>query len=203
MTNVLSINTGLNGKTGKSNQLVSTFVKQLSNSETTRIVERDLAREDLPHLKEIEMQAWATPKQERNKQQALLALLSDKLIAELQNADVIVLGMPMYNFGTPSVFKAWIDRVARTGVTFSYTENGPIGLLKNKKVYVLATRGGLYAGTPKDTQSQYIKDVFSFMGMDDIEFIYAEGLAMGDDAASRAWSDAEQKMIDIISARAA
>lgn len=118
--------------------------------------------------------------------------LSDQLIAELQTADSIVLGMPMYNFGVPSTFKAWIDRVARAGITFNYTQQGPVGLLTGKKVYTLAARGGMYAGSPKDSQSQYLKNVFAFLGMTDVEFIYAEGLAMGTDSSKNAWQTAEE-----------
>jgi FMN-dependent NADH-azoreductase len=106
----------------------------------------------------------------------------------------VIIGMPMYNFGVPSTFKAWIDRVARAGITFKYTETGPQGLLTNKKVYVLAARGGKYAGTPKDSQSQYLKDVLGFIGLNDIKFVYVEGLAMGGDAAQSAWSFAEKEL---------
>ena len=82
--------------------------------------------------------------------------------------------------GVPSTFKAWVDRVARAGITFNYTENGPVGLLNNKKVIIVATRGGIYKGTEKDSQSQFLKDFFSFIGLGDIQFIYAEGLNMPD-----------------------
>ena len=102
------------------------------------------------------------------------------MIDELKRADVIVLGLPMYNFGVPSTLKAYFDHVARAGVTFRYTETGPVGLLTGKKVYVFAARGGLYAGTPRDTQTQYVRDFLAFLGMDDVEFIYAEGLAVSE-----------------------
>jgi FMN-dependent NADH-azoreductase len=105
---------------------------------------------------------------------------SDALIAELEAADVIVLGLPMYNFGVPSTLKAYFDHVARAGVTFRYTADGPQGLLGGKKAYVLAARGGRYAGTPLDTQSDFVRQFLGFLGIRDVEFIYAEGLAMGD-----------------------
>ena len=95
---------------------------------------------------------------------------------------MLVIGMPMYNFGVPSTFKAWVDRLARAGVTFKYTENGPVGLLADKKVVVLAARGGQYVGTAKDTQTTYLKDFFAFVGLTDVEFVYAEGLAMGEES---------------------
>ena len=92
---------------------------------------------------------------------------------------MIVLGLPMYNFGVPSTLKAYFDHVARAGVTFRYTANGPVGLLTGKEVYVFATRGGIYAGTPLDTQTTYVRDFLRFLGIDDVEFVYAEGLNMG------------------------
>ena len=106
--------------------------------------------------------------------------LDDALIAEVQAADVVVLGVPMYNFGVPAQLKNWIDAIARAGVTFRYTANGPEGLLKGKKVYVALTRGGKYRDTPADTQVPYLKTVLGFLGMTDVQFVYAEGLAMGD-----------------------
>ena len=101
------------------------------------------------------------------------------MIAEIQAADVVVLGVPMYNFGVPAQLKNWIDAISRAGVTFRYTENGPEGLLKGKKVYVALTRGGKYRNTPADTQVPYLQTVLTFLGMTDVQFVYAEGLAMG------------------------
>jgi FMN-dependent NADH-azoreductase len=95
---------------------------------------------------------------------------------------VIVLGLPMYNFGPPSTLKAYFDHVARAGVTFRYTDSGPVGLVTGKKVYVFAARGGLYAGTPRDTQTQYVRDFLAILGMNDVEFVYAEGLAVSEAA---------------------
>ena len=103
---------------------------------------------------------------------------TDTLIDELKQADVIVLGLPMYNFGVPSQLKSYFDHIARAGVTFKYTEKGPVGQLTGKKVYVFAARGGLYAGTPLDTQTSYVRDFLRFIGMTDVEFVYAEGLAI-------------------------
>ena len=92
---------------------------------------------------------------------------------------MIVLGLPMYNFGVPSQLKAYFDHIARAGVTFKYTEKGPVGQLTGKKAYVFAARGGLYAGTPLDTQTGYVRDFLRFLGIGDVEFVYAEGLNMG------------------------
>lgn len=198
MINVLTINTSINDQQSNSNKLVSEFITRLSKSEQTAVTERNLSKDNLPHLNSEEMQAWMIDAEQRTAEQEELAALSDSLITELESSDVIVIGMPMYNFGIPSVFKTWIDRVARAGKTFRYTENGPVGLLENKKVFILAARGGMYAGTPKDTQSLYLRDVFSFIGINDIEFVYAEGLAMGDESAKNAFQNAEQKIVELI-----
>jgi len=178
MNSILLIKSSLNGEQSHSNTLSQSLVKQLNAKGNVTIVRRDLAKDNLPHLTQAEMGAWMTDIAQRSQEQTDLATISDDLIEELKNSDTIVVAMPMYNFGVPSTFKAWVDRVARAGITFQYTENGPAGLLKDKTVIVVASRGGIYAGTQKDSQTQYLKDVFSFMGMEDITFIYAEGLNM-------------------------
>ena len=104
--------------------------------------------------------------------------------------------MPMYNFGVPSTFKAWIDRIARAGITFKYTETGPVGLLKDKKVIIVAARGGLYEGTDKDTQSKYLTDVLGFLGLTDVTFVYAEGLAMSDNQ-EQSLAKAKQQLTEL------
>lgn len=178
MNNILLIKSSLNGEQSHSNLLSQSLVKQFNARGNVTIAERNLAKDNLPHLTQTEMAAWMTDIAQRSQEQTDLATISDDLIEELKNSDIIVVAMPMYNFGVPSTFKAWVDRVARAGITFRYTQNGPVGLLKDKTVIVVASRGGIYAGTQKDSQTQYLKDVFSFMGMQDITFIYAEGLNM-------------------------
>lgn len=178
MHNILLINSSLNGEQGNSNQLANEFVEALTAQISVNIVERDLNKHEISHLSQQEMSAWMTAPNVRNEEQHELANISDQLVEEVKANDTIVVGMPMYNFGIPSLFKAWIDRVARAGITFKYTEQGPVGLLTDKKVIIVAARGGMYVGTPKDTQTQYLKDFFAFIGITDIEFIYAEGLNM-------------------------
>jgi len=185
MNTILLLKSSLNGDQGNSSILANALVERIKlQSEQdsqadngVTVIERDLAEDDLPHLTQAEMAAWA------NKGEDGLASLSDTLINELKRSDTIVIAMPMYNFGVPSTFKAWADRIARAGVTFQYTENGPVGLLENKKIVVVAARGGIYEGTQKDTQSQYLKDFFGLIGLTDVSFIYAEGLAMPDGEA--------------------
>ena len=178
MNNILFIKSSLNGEQGNSTILAQELVANLSVNSEVKVVERDLAEQGLEHLTQIEMAAWMTPANERNSAQVKLTHISDSLIEELTTSDTLVIAMPMYNFGVPSTFKAWVDRVARAGVTFRYTENGPVGLLKNKKVVIVAARGGIHAGTTSDSQTQYLTSFFNFLGLDDITFIYAEGLNM-------------------------
>jgi len=134
----------------------------------------------VPHLDAERFGAFITPNEKRTEKQKLLVAYSDRLIGEIRSADTLVLGLPMYNFGVPSTLKAWFDQIARAGVTFRYTEKGPVGLLTGKKAYVLATRGGIYEGTPRDTQTAYVRDFLAFLGITDVEFVYAEGLAISE-----------------------
>ena len=119
------------------------------------------------------------------------------MIDEIKSADVIVLGLPMYNFGAPSTLKAYFDRIARAGVTFRYTASGPEGLLTGKKAYIFATRGGLYAGTPLDSQTTYVRDFLGFLGITDVEFIYAEGLNMGEESKQAALAKAQGQLEEL------
>jgi FMN-dependent NADH-azoreductase len=115
---------------------------------------------------------------------------SDGLIGELKRADTIVLGLPMFNFGVPSMLKAYFDHIARAGETFGYTEKGPVGFLTGKKAYVFAARGGNYVGTMMDTQTAYVRQFLAFLGITDVEFVYAEGLAMGEPVKEKALASA-------------
>ena len=180
MTTLLKINSSLYSNDGQSSQLATQFIDALREREpAARLVERDLAREPVPHLDAARFQAFLAKPEERTPEQQAVAAYSDALIDELRQADVLVLGLPMYNFGVSSQLKAWFDHVARAGVTFRYTETGPVGLLTGKKAYVFATRGGAYAGSGKDTQTAYVRQFLGFLGIAEVEFIYAEGLAMG------------------------
>ena len=125
--------------------------------------------------------------------------LDDALIAELKAADVLVLGVPMINFGVTSQLKNWLDAVARARVTFAYTEKGPVGLLTGKKVIaVVSSRGGIHRDQPTDTQVPYLRMMLGFLGMTDVEFVYAEGFAMGPDAEARALESARAEIARIV-----
>lgn len=180
MKTLLQINASINQTNGQSRQLTDQFVAAFRKRyPETKLVLRDVAADQaVPHLDGERFSAFITKPDDRNAAQHAVVAYSDTLIEELKQADVIALGLPMYNFGVPSQLKAYFDHVARAGVTFKYTEKGPVGLLTGKKVYVFAARGGLYAGTPLDTQTSYVRDFLRFLGMTDVEFTYAEGLAI-------------------------
>lgn len=179
MKNVLVIKSSINSDNSVSNKIINEFI-QANGNDSVSITERDLGASPLPHLSQAEMVSWMSDEASLSDEQLKLRSLSESVVSEVQNADVIVIGLPMYNFAVPSNFKSWIDRLARAGVTFSYTENGPVGLLEDKPVYVIATRGGKYQGTPMDSQTQFIKDVLGFVGLKQVKFIYVEGIAMGE-----------------------
>src|SRR6185503_15762132 len=159
-----------------------------------------LGRTPHPELNEAALGALFTPAEQRNDEQAARVALDDALIAEIAAADVVVLGVPMYNFGVPAPLKNWIDAISRAGVTFRYTANGPEGLLGGKKVYVALARGGKYRNTPADTQVPYLATVLGFLGMSDVHYVYAEGLAMGADAEREALATAYAEIEDAVAA---
>jgi FMN-dependent NADH-azoreductase len=195
MNTLLVIRSSIYSQHGQSSRLSDRFVARWRAANPGgRVMVRDLAQEPVPHIDADRFGAFtATPEQRTAQQQAIVAD-SDALIAELKDADTIVLAVPMYNFGIPSTLKAYFDHVARAGVTFRYTANGPVGLLTGKKAFVLATRGGLYAGTSGDSQTPYLRTFLRFIGIDDVEFVFAEALARGEASRESALSNAEAKI---------
>ena len=186
MKTLLQIRSSIFSDNGQSSQLANRFVENWRNANPGgQVVVRDLARDPIPHLDAARFGAFLAKADEHTPEQAAVVGYSDALIQELKAADVVVLGLPMYNFGIPSMLKAYFDHIARGGVTFRYTDKGPVGLLTGKQVYVFAARGGLYAGTPKDTQTAYVREFFGFLGMTDIEFVYAEGLAISPESKAQ------------------
>ena len=180
MKTILQINSSLFNGSGQSSRLAAELVETLRKQNPgAHVVVRDLVKNPLPHLDAERFKSGEG---------------SEALIDELKRADVIVLGLPMYNFGVPSQLKAWIDHVARAGVTFKYTDKGAVGLLTGKKAYVLATRGGFYAGTAADTQTEYVRQFLAFIGISDVEFVYAEGLGINNDTREAALKAAQEKI---------
>jgi len=195
MKNLLQINSSIFSSGGQSTQLADQFVATwYANQPQPKVTVRDLAQDPLPHLDAQRVLAFFAQPEARTPEQQAFVAESDALIKEIKQADVIVIGLPMYNFGIPSTLKAYFDQIARAGATFRYTENGPEGLLTGKKAFVFATRGGLYAGTPLDSQTGYVRNFLGFLGITDVEFVYAEGLNMGDSNKKTALAEAEQKI---------
>ncbi|HYC41596.1 MAG TPA: NAD(P)H-dependent oxidoreductase [Noviherbaspirillum sp.] len=192
MKTLLQLNSSLFTGNGQSTRLSNEFVAAWRDANPDgKVITRDLAANPVPHLDGQRFGAFLAKPEERTAQQQAVVDFSDALIDELRNADVIALGLPMYNFGIPSTLKAYFDHIARAGVTFRYTENGAVGLLTGKKVYVFAARGGIYQGTPADTQTAYVRDFLAFIGLSDVEFVYAEGLAMGEESKQAGLAKAE------------
>lgn len=194
---IVQLNTSLNGPDGLSSRLAAGFAATLAEGSGARIVVRDLARQPVPHLTAERFAAFGAAAPQRTLEQQRYVAESDALIDELKRADVLVIGMPMYNFGVPSTFRAWFDHVARAGETFRYTPEGPVGLLGGRRAFVFATRGGRYAGTALDLQSAYVRQVLGFIGIRDVEFTYAEGLALGEEQRERALEAANARIREL------
>ena len=195
MTKILQIHSSIFSNQGQSSQLANQFVAAWQeNHADTQVVLRDLSQQTIAHLDATQITAFSTQAEERTPEQQKIVSLSDTLINEIQQADMIVIGLPMYNFGIPSTLKAYFDQIARAGITFRYTEHGPLGLITGKQVFIFAARGGLYAGSALDSESNYVRDFLSFLGLTDIEFIYAEGLNMGDELKNNALTAAKTQI---------
>lgn len=198
MQKLLQLKTSLFANQGQSSRLSDAFVAAWQASRPgSAVTVRDFAVDPVPHLDGTGFQAFLSKPAERTAEQQAKLDYSDRLIEELKAADVLVVGLPMYNLGVPSMLKSWFDHVARAGITFRYTETGPKGLLADKKVYVFATRGGRYAGTPFDTQTDYVRNFLGFIGIADVEFVYAEGLNMGEESKTASLASAHAELVRI------
>ncbi len=193
MTTILQINSAARSQGAQSTLLADELTAKLQQSNPgATVTVRNLLADALPHLDDAVLGAFFTPVEQRSAEQSAIVAKSDALIDELRAADVIVLGAPLYNFGVSSQLKTYFDWIARAGVTFRYTANGPEGLITGKKVYVVSARGGKYAGTPNDTQTPYLTTFLGFIGMTDVSFIYAEGLNLGPESASASLAGARE-----------
>jgi len=182
MSNVLLITSSLSGESAVSRKVANELVEGL-RPRAASVRERHLTPENMPHIDMAALAAGGTPAEKRSAAQNRAAALSDEIIAEVEAVDTVVIAAPMYNFTIPSTLKAWLDHLARAGRTFRYTENGPVGLLCGKKVYVVLSRGGFYgegsAGAAVNFQEPYLRTIFGFVGITDITFVSVEGQAVG------------------------
>ncbi len=189
MTKILLLNSSPRGDSISAKVAAELVAKLQANSKGSTIVERNLSKHALPHIDEAFVVGSRIEADKRSKSQQAAVDLSDKLIAELNQADTLVIASPMYNFGPATTLKAWFDYVLRAGVTFKYSEKGPEGLLKGKKVYIIAARGGIYSEGPMkalDFQEPYLRQLLGFVGMTDVTFVPVEGIAYGPEAADKA-----------------
>lgn len=199
MATLLQVNSSIFSEHGNSSTLANDFVAQWQRTHTdSKVIVRDLGSNPVEHLSQTHVGAFFTPEADRDDAQRSIVATSDALIDELRQADIIVLAVPMYNFGVPSQLKAWFDQLARAGVTFRYTENGPVGLLDDKPVIIFAARGGLYANTENDHQAPFLKQFLRFIGLSNVTFVYAEGVNLGDDAKREALDNAKERSTEIV-----
>ncbi|UVF22647.1 FMN-dependent NADH-azoreductase (plasmid) [Microvirga terrae] len=197
MSTALVITSSALGEASVSSQLVEETVARLrSHDPALRVIARDLGRNPVPHL-DIDSAAALRGAEPSNYAQVNALSLSNDLIAELKTADTLVIGAPMYNFGMPSTLKAWFDHVLRAGITFSYSESGPEGLIKGKRAFVVESRGGLYSegpAQPMDSQEPHLRNLLAFMGITDVTFLRAEKLAFGPEAREQAIEAVRQQI---------
>jgi len=194
MTNhILRIDASARRAGSVSRDLVDRIIDRIAP--TAIVTTRDLAH-GLPLIDEAWVGANFTPAHDRTDDQRATLALSDTLIAELRAADTLVIGLPIYNFGVPATLKAWVDQVARAGVTFRYTEQGPEGLLQGKRAIVAVASGGTEAGSEIDFATGYIRHMLAFIGITEVEFVTADRLML-DAEASLASAAAQVAALDL------
>ncbi len=193
MTNTLVLKSSILGEHSQSNQLIDHVLEG-----KTGIIERDLAAHPVPVLDMNVATALRGSADDLSDELKAVLDLSNQLIDELKAADQVIIGAPMYNFMVPTQLKNWFDLIARAGVTFSYTENGPIGLIENKKAIIVTTRGGLHKDSPRNSIESYLTTMLGFIGITDVEFVYAEALNMGEESAATAREQAREQLAELV-----
>lgn len=197
--NILQINSSARSQGAVSTLLANEIVAKLRESHPAgSLVVHELAHAPVSPVDESVLQALMISADARSIEQAARVAEHDARIAEVQAADVLVLGAPMYNFGITAQLKNWIDAICRAGVTFRYTAAGPEGLLAGKRAVVALSRGGMHRASPLDTQVPYLRTVLGFLGINDVQFVYAEGLGYGDDAVTKALAAAREEIAALI-----
>ncbi len=199
MSKVLVLKSSILAGYSQSSQLADFYIDQ-AKTNGDDITVRDLAANPVPVL-DGELVGALRPSDAplTPRQQEALAL-SDALIAELQAHDVVVIAAPMYNFNIPTQLKNYFDLIARAGVTFRYTEAGPEGLVKGKRAVILSSRGGIHKDTASDLLTPYVKLFLGFIGISEVEFVFAEGIAYGPEVATKATDDAKNAIKQIVAA---
>jgi FMN-dependent NADH-azoreductase len=177
--NILRIDASMRKTDSYSRDLLDKLIKQLNGEKgiNVKVTTRDLA-DGISLINEQWIAANFTAIDERTEDQHKSLIASDTLVDELNKAELIVIGLPIYNFGVPAAFKAWIDQVVRSKLTFQYTDTGPVGLLNNKKAYIIVASGGTKLGTELDFISDYVRHVLGFIGITDITFIDSSSVGL-------------------------
>jgi FMN-dependent NADH-azoreductase len=179
MANILNIKTSINGENSVSSQLSQAVINQLlEKNPESKVVVRDLALHPIPHLEIQHFSSFGVPHDEKNEDQKEASKYSDEALKEVQEADIIVIGVPFYNFSFPSTLKSWIDNIAVAGKTFSYADGTPKGLLQNKKVYLNFTVGGVYNNGLIENMEHYLKTLLGFIGITDVEVFQSQGMML-------------------------
>lgn len=194
MSRILALKSSILGEHSQSSQLLDQYLTQFDAQDVTL---RDLALEPLPMLDSEVISALNT--QEPSLAQQQIRHLSNRLIHEVNEAELLVIAAPMYNFTISTQLKNWFDLITRAGITFKYTEQGPQGLIKNTKAVVISTRGGQHLGTATDNITPYLTTILGFIGITDVEFVYAEALNMGQDLAQQALINAQTELTRLAS----
>ncbi|SFB34263.1 FMN-dependent NADH-azoreductase [Collimonas sp. OK607] len=199
---LLHIDSSILGDASASRQLTREVVATLQAADSDlELTYRDLSKDVTAHLSGATFVAKGTPAEKRNLSQKLEVELNEAILNEFMAADVIVLGAPMYNFTVPTQLKAWIDQISVAGVTFRYTEKGPEGLATGKRVVIVSTSGGKHAGSPTGVAHEdYLKLVFGFLGITDIEVVRADGLAYSPEVKEASFAAARARISDLTSA---
>ncbi|HDY7867411.1 TPA: FMN-dependent NADH-azoreductase [Vibrio vulnificus] len=190
MSRLLVLKSSILGDYSQSNKLVDEFINKFDQQD---VVVRDLAQQPLPIL-DFQVATALRASGDLSEAQQAIVDLSDQLIAEIKHTDTLIIAAPMYNFTVPTQLKNWIDSIARAGVTFTYTEQGPKGLIEGKKAVVVTTRGGIHKDAASDIITPYLKTVLGFVGITEVEFVYAEALNMGEDFASKGLASASEHL---------
>ena len=202
MKNVLLVLSSPRGNESYSHRIANHVVDEIrADDPDVEVVVRDLANDPLPHVAEPFVSGRLLPPEERNAAQAAALDVSDALVDEVDAADIIVLAVPMYNFGVPSALKAWIDHIVRPGRTFSYSKHGPEGLVQGKKAIMVVARGGVYSKGPMmsfEFQESYLRTILAFIGIVDLDIVRVEGVAMGEEAIRTALTHAKTRVHDLV-----
>jgi len=195
MPTLLRLDSSLYSSLGTSSHLTALFARQWVQARPdTHVIHRDLSLNPPPHLDAEHLEALGTEISRRTARQQELVAAADILIKEVRQADILVIGLPLYNFGIPSTLKAWFDHISRAGDTFSYDETGPVGMLGGRRVFALSTRGDHVSKSGKDPQTDHVKAMLNFLGMNDVSFIYAGGLTIDEQSRAAGMAAAENRI---------